>query len=119
MAIWIAQSSGEVAGLVAARAAGGETEILNLAVAPSWRRHGIGRLLVDAVVEASQAEGVRRLFLEVRESNTSARIFYASLSFTELSGLKNSHFTYIVTFFGARRWTFTTGVRPIVPRMLS
>ena len=34
-------------------------------------------------------------------------------------GLKNSHLTYIVTPFGARRLMRTIGVRPMVPRMLS
>jgi hypothetical protein len=43
----------------------------------------------------------------------------ARRSLTEESGLKNSHFTYMVTFFGARRWMRTIGVFPIVPRMLS
>ncbi len=43
----------------------------------------------------------------------------ARRSLTEESGLKNSHFTYIVTCFGAARWMRTIGVRPIVPRMLS
>jgi hypothetical protein len=43
----------------------------------------------------------------------------ASRSFTEARGLKNSHFTYIDTCFGAARWIRTTGVFPIVPRMLS
>src|ERR687892_686035 len=41
-----------------------------------------------------------------------------NLSF-DPSGLKNSHFTYIVTWSGARRWTRTTGVRPMVSRMRS
>ena len=35
------------------------------------------------------------------------------------SGLKNSHFTYIVVPAGARRLMLTMGVRPMVPRMLS
>jgi hypothetical protein len=43
----------------------------------------------------------------------------ARRSLTEAAGLKNSHFTYIVTPAGARRLSRTTGVRPIVPRMLS
>ena len=33
----------------------------------------------------------------------------ASRSLTEESGLKNSHFTYIVTCFGASRWMRTNG----------
>ena len=51
--------------------------------------------------------------------SASSMIAIARRSFTEDSGLKNSHFTYIVTCAGARRLTRTTGVRPIVCRMLS
>ena len=51
--------------------------------------------------------------------SASSMIAIARRSFTEDSGLKNSHFTYMVTFLGARRWMRTMGVLPIVPRMLS
>ena len=51
--------------------------------------------------------------------SASSIIAIARRSFTEDSGLKNSHFTYMVTFLGARRWMRTMGVLPIVPRMLS
>ena len=51
--------------------------------------------------------------------SASSMIAIARRSFTELSGLKYSHFTYIVTCDGARRLMRTIGVRPMVPRMLS
>ena len=43
----------------------------------------------------------------------------ARRSLTDDSGLKNSHFTYIVVPAGASRLMRTMGVRPMVPRMLS
>jgi ribosomal-protein-alanine acetyltransferase len=54
-----------------------EWEILNLAVAPSVRRQGIGRQLLSDVLERHAGE----FFLEVRESNEAARRFYALLGF--------------------------------------
>jgi len=54
-----------------------EWEILSLAVAPSVRRQGIGRQLLNDVLERHAGE----FFLEVRESNESARRFYALLGF--------------------------------------
>ena len=51
--------------------------------------------------------------------SASSMMAMARRSFTDASGLKNSHFTYIVTPGGASRWMRTTGVRPMVPRMLS
>src|SRR5262245_24522834 len=43
----------------------------------------------------------------------------ARRSFTEESGLKASHFTYSETSGGASLWILTTGVLPMVPRMVS
>jgi len=59
----------------------GEHELLNLAVAPDYRRQGIGRSLVCAYLEASKGA----VFLEVRPSNRAAREFYKSLQFEELT----------------------------------
>lgn len=83
MAVWVAEENGEVAGVVAARTASVEAEILNLAVAAGRRRQRVGRQLVDAAIEASRAEGVQVVFLEVRESNAAARAFYERLRFAE------------------------------------
>jgi len=38
---------------------------------------------------------------------------------TDAIGLKNSAFTYIVTCLGGKRCSFTTGVSPMVSRILS
>ena len=51
--------------------------------------------------------------------SASSMIAIASRSLTDESGLKASHLTYIVAPAGASRWILTTGVLPIVPRMLS
>jgi ribosomal-protein-alanine N-acetyltransferase len=83
MSIWVAEESGAVVGVVAARTVAGEAEILNLAITPAWRRHGVGRQLADAAMEASRVSGAGRVFLEVRESNVAARAFYESMSFAQ------------------------------------
>ena len=51
--------------------------------------------------------------------SASSMIANASRSLTECSGLNASIFTYIVTCFGAIRCSLTTGVLPMVSRMLS
>ena len=81
--IWVDTQENDLAGAVAAREAAGEAEILNLAVAPAWRRRGIGRRLMETVLEWTVSAGVRRVFLEVRESNGGARAFYLRLGFAE------------------------------------
>jgi ribosomal-protein-alanine N-acetyltransferase len=81
--VLVAVAENEIAGAVAWREPGSEAEILNLAVVPRWRRRGIGRALMEGALQAAAASGVRRFFLEVRESNVGARAFYSGLGFRE------------------------------------
>jgi len=75
-------------GFVLARIAGGEAEILTLAVRPDWRRHGTGGALVRAAAEQAVALGGRRIFLEVAVSNHAARALYTALGFGEVGRRK-------------------------------
>jgi len=71
-------------GMVLARVAADEAEILTLAVRPERRRSGLGRaLLLTAMAEAT-ARGARAMFLEVRASNEAARALYAAAGFTRV-----------------------------------
>jgi ribosomal-protein-alanine N-acetyltransferase len=71
-----------VAGFLVSRTlAEGETELLNLAVAPEFRRQGVARKLVESLL----AEFPGDVFLEVRESNRAARKFYNHMGFQEVS----------------------------------
>lgn len=58
-----------------------EGEIANVAVHPDWRRRGVGAALLDDVLAAARASGVRTLYLEVRASNAAAQALYASRGF--------------------------------------
>ncbi len=80
--------SGAVIGYVVALDAADEGEILNLAVAPAGRRNGLGRALVQHILEALTARGVRQVYLEVRESNAPARALYAAQGFKEVGRRK-------------------------------
>jgi ribosomal-protein-alanine N-acetyltransferase len=79
----VAEEEGSVCGLVVFRIIADETEILNLAVDSSQRRRGTGSRLIQDVIAASNVGGVRKIFLEVWESNGAARSFYARMGFTE------------------------------------
>jgi len=84
----VALVEGRVAGFLAFRqVAEGESEILNLAVAPEARRKGVAAALTEELI--ARRPGV--LFLEVRSSNTAARSLYAHLGFTEV-GLRLNYY---------------------------
>jgi ribosomal-protein-alanine acetyltransferase len=73
---WVAESESGVVGVLVARIAADEMEILNLAVEPDWRRGGAGSALLQAALEHGRRAGAARVFLEVRQSNQTARRFY-------------------------------------------
>ena len=78
----VAICGGTVAGFLVWRpVAEGEAELLNLAVAPPFRRQGIARELLHPLLNLRDAG----IFLEVRESNRGARMFYKSMGFQEVS----------------------------------
>lgn len=73
------------AGFVLARLAAGEGEILTIAVARAWRRHGLGRELMEAVLRHLHGERAEALFLEVDETNQPAIALYRRLGFDEVA----------------------------------
>ncbi len=55
--------------------------VLNLAVRTQWRRSGIARELMNAVIRWAEEHGKEAVFLEVRRSNLAAQSLYQSLTF--------------------------------------
>lgn len=62
-----------------------EMHILNLAVAPAFRRERVARKLVLTALKRAFQKGAQRAFLEVRASNEAARKLYSHLGFTGTS----------------------------------
>jgi [ribosomal protein S18]-alanine N-acetyltransferase len=73
-------SGGRMGGLLIARKAADEAEILTLCVAPACRNAGLGRALLEAAVTALREAGAKTVFLEVEEGNEAALKLYRSLS---------------------------------------
>lgn len=74
----------EVAGFLIGRQVTDEAEVLNVAVAPENRRRGEGGVLLRAAVGEFRKRGVNRVFLEVRESNSTGIAFYGKHSFSKV-----------------------------------
>ena len=58
-----------------------ECHILNVAIHPDWRGQALGTLLVRNAINAAVKKEVKRVFLEVRKSNTGAISLYQKLGF--------------------------------------
>lgn len=74
---------GYILGYAIVRILADEGEIQRIAVYPEYRRQGIARKLMDAMVTFARSRGVRAIALEVRESNQGARNLYDSYGFRE------------------------------------
>ncbi|HEX7120762.1 MAG TPA: ribosomal protein S18-alanine N-acetyltransferase [Gemmatimonadaceae bacterium] len=77
----VAELGSVVAGYAVVYFGGDQSELANLAVAESYRRCGIGRLLLESAMARARARGAREMFLEVRASNHGAQELYASKGF--------------------------------------
>lgn len=75
-------------GMVLARAAADQAEIVTLAVLPEARRQGLGRTLLEAAMAAMAARGAATMFLEVEADNLAARALYAAAGFERLGQRK-------------------------------
>jgi ribosomal-protein-alanine N-acetyltransferase len=72
-----------VVGFLIALHAGQEWELENIVVAEEFRGKGVGKQLMHKLFTEAQEANSNSVFLEVRESNASARRFYEKLGFQE------------------------------------
>jgi [ribosomal protein S18]-alanine N-acetyltransferase len=77
----VAETGRGVAGYLIGREVAGTGEVLNLAVAPEFRRRGIAGALLETGLATFRRRKVDEVFLEVRESNRSAQALYLSRGF--------------------------------------
>lgn len=75
---------GEPAGFAISQWLADEMEILSIAVDPSRRRRGLGRMLMTAMAAIAEAHGRTSWILEVRETNTAARALYERCGFLKV-----------------------------------
>ena len=83
--MWVHEADSEVIGYYVMMAAAGEAHILNLTIAPSWRRHGLGRDLLNHCLACACDHHTESVYLEVRTSNTAAIALYHSSGFSDLA----------------------------------
>jgi ribosomal protein S18 acetylase RimI-like enzyme len=82
----VARAGRRVVGALIGGSFGVRGTISHLAVAPPFRRTGVGQELVAAAYAAFQSMGIHRLFLFVHVSNAAGVGFWKSLGFSPVSG---------------------------------
>ncbi|MGN6790674.1 MAG: GNAT family N-acetyltransferase [Rhodanobacteraceae bacterium] len=91
-ALLIARVGGAVAGCVGLRPIDeGMGEMKRLYVRPAWRKSGLGRHLVQAVIDAARRAAYRELRLDTLPSMAAAQALYCRLGFAEIPPYNDAH----------------------------
>ena len=81
----VARKGEEIAGFGGMWTIGDEAHIVTLAVDEQYRRHGIGRLLVEALLKEARRRRAARVSLEVRVGNHPAQNLYTAYGFRTIA----------------------------------
>ena len=83
------EKTGELVGYYALQYVLDEAEIAIIAVKRKYRRQGLGRYLLDRIVEWAKEKGITKIHLEVRSENEAAVHLYRTYGFEEVGRRKN------------------------------
>ena len=90
LSCWLVALDGDrVAGYVGSQTVLDESDMMNIAVDPQYRRQGIAQALVEELVKCLARKGSLCLTLEVRASNAGAIALYGKLGFVQVGLRKN------------------------------
>jgi len=90
LSLWLVALDGEaVAGYVGSQSVMGETDMMNIAVDPNYRRQGVAAALIEELVRQLKDRGNHCLTLEVRASNNAAAALYEKLGFAQIGRRPN------------------------------
>lgn len=85
LSFWLVAVNGDlVTGYIGSQTVMGETDMMNVAVHPDYRRKGIAEQLVLCLVEELKRMQSHSLTLEVRASNIPAQNLYKKLGFSQV-----------------------------------
>jgi len=85
------EDRGEIRGYAILMPAVDEAELLNIGVAASWQRKGLGRMILDEMLQTARAMNMKRVFLEVRPSNVAAVALYHCVGFSVI-GVRRGYY---------------------------
>ena len=81
----------EIVGYIISKISYPETHILNLTVSSQFRNNGIGRSLVNLIIDYARLRNSEDILLEVRESNLEAQSLYKKLQFKKI-GIREGYY---------------------------
>jgi [ribosomal protein S18]-alanine N-acetyltransferase len=85
----VAEHDDQVVGFMIYELNKNRIQVLNFAVAPEFRRRGVGTQMVAKLIGKLSAQRRTRIVLEVRETNLAAQLFFRTVGFRAVSVLRN------------------------------
>ena len=82
---WVYELEGQFIGYAVMMLVLDEAHLLNISIARDFQGCGMGRALLNHLVDVARHHGAVTMFLEVRPSNQPARALYESMGFNEFS----------------------------------
>ena len=87
----VVEAAGEIAGYGIMSFGAGEAHVLNICIRSDLRGRGVGRDLMDYLLDRARDEYMQDVFLEVRPSNTVAIRLYEAIGFQRI-GLRKGYY---------------------------
>ena len=84
-------TSDQVLGYCISMTAGDDEELLTLTVRPESTGQGLGKQLMQDLLQNARQRGANNLFLEVRESNQTAIYLYEQMGF-KMAGMRKNYY---------------------------
>lgn len=88
----VAEDNNAIVGYVGSQSVLDSADIMNVAVAPGYRRQGIGEQLIESLSAHLRDKNIAFLMLEVRVSNEAAISLYKKLGFVQV-GCRPRYYT--------------------------
>lgn len=86
---WICEELDILLGYCILSIAAGEAHIMNICVNPAEQKQGIGRKMLEHLIELARSGWAKSIFLEVRPTNEAAIALYKSMDFNEIGTRKD------------------------------
>ena len=87
----VVECAGQIAGYGVMTLGAGEAHLLNLCIRADLRRKGVGRRLLEQLLDYARKQGATDMFLEVRPSNPAAIRVYEAMGFRKI-GLRKAYY---------------------------
>ncbi|MDO9282973.1 MAG: ribosomal protein S18-alanine N-acetyltransferase [Methylotenera sp.] len=82
---WVLERDEKIIGYALMMMVLDEAHLLNLSIAKAYQKQGLGRYLLEHMIQTAQKLKAANMFLEVRSSNISAISLYENIGFNEMA----------------------------------